>query len=52
MSKNAVTYNRHLHDGEFYYQNQNAVSGLYCQAKFSNYLLTPREKTTLNKKSF
>ena len=34
----------------FYYQDQNAVSGLYCQANFPLVSLYPREKT--NKKAF
>ena len=34
----------------FYYQVQNAVNGLYCQANFSNFLCIP--KTNLNKEAF
>ena len=34
----------------FYYQVQNAVNGLYCQANFSNFLSI--RKTNLNKKAF
>ena len=26
----------------FYYQDQNAVSGLYCEANFSNVLFIPK----------
>ena len=38
----------------FYYEDQNAVSGFYCQANFSNNFVSlfPREETNLNKKAF
>ena len=36
----------------FYYQDQNAVNDLYCQANFPIVYLLPKEKSNLNKKEF
>ena len=35
----------------FYFQDQNAVSGLYCQANFSNCLFIPKREDEFEKES-